>query len=135
MIRRRPRSTRTDTLFPYTTLFRSVELPGSESCCGSGRTARPVVSSRGPRDRRRWSDKVITNGGGAATEVGREPPECTDAGGPMMGSRTPTPDIWVGHAMAASTIGADAGAWLLATRLGAATYSAVWKGVLQGERV
>src|SRR3546814_1252201 len=27
MIRRPPRSTRTDTLFPYTTLFRSVELP------------------------------------------------------------------------------------------------------------
>src|SRR3546814_1422336 len=27
MIRRPPRSTRTDTLFPYTTLFRSVGLP------------------------------------------------------------------------------------------------------------
>src|SRR3546814_1198569 len=27
MIRRPPRSTRTDTLFPYTTLFRSVALP------------------------------------------------------------------------------------------------------------
>src|SRR3546814_19455201 len=27
MIRRPPRSTRTDTLFPYTTLFRSHELP------------------------------------------------------------------------------------------------------------
>src|SRR3546814_1528498 len=27
MIRRPPRSTRTDTLFPYTTLFRSVVLP------------------------------------------------------------------------------------------------------------
>src|SRR3546814_15328785 len=26
MIRRPPRSTRTDTLFPYTTLFRSVEI-------------------------------------------------------------------------------------------------------------
>src|SRR3546814_1744312 len=31
MIRRPPRSTRTDTLFPYTTLFRSlVELPCAE---------------------------------------------------------------------------------------------------------
>src|SRR3546814_16328896 len=29
MIRRPPRSTRTDTLFPYTTLFRSVESPRS----------------------------------------------------------------------------------------------------------
>src|SRR3546814_3868440 len=28
MIRRPPRSTRTDTLFPYTTLFRAVEDPG-----------------------------------------------------------------------------------------------------------
>src|SRR3546814_15233666 len=27
MIRRPPRSTRTDTLFPYTTLFRSSEMP------------------------------------------------------------------------------------------------------------
>src|SRR3546814_12263537 len=28
MIRRQPRSTRTDTLFPCTTLFRSISLPG-----------------------------------------------------------------------------------------------------------
>src|SRR3546814_3199148 len=27
MIRRPPRSTRTDTLFPYTTLFRSIDVP------------------------------------------------------------------------------------------------------------
>src|SRR3546814_15920578 len=30
MIRRPPRSTRTDTLFPYTTLFRSVDRAGGE---------------------------------------------------------------------------------------------------------
>src|SRR3546814_4282231 len=30
MIRRPPRSTRTDTLFPYTTLFRSLKGPGEE---------------------------------------------------------------------------------------------------------
>src|SRR3546814_18536415 len=30
MIRRPPRSTRTDTLFPYTTLFRSIEARGAE---------------------------------------------------------------------------------------------------------
>src|SRR3546814_17042545 len=35
MIRRPPRSTRTDTLFPYTTLFRSVA--GSSRCPGSTR--------------------------------------------------------------------------------------------------
>src|SRR3546814_9699964 len=35
MIRRPPSSTRTDTLFPYTTLFRSPELPGADrSACG-----------------------------------------------------------------------------------------------------
>src|SRR3546814_15315673 len=31
MIRRPPRSTRTDTLFPYTTLFRSGRRPGGSS--------------------------------------------------------------------------------------------------------
>src|SRR3546814_8209979 len=30
MIRRPPRSTRTDTLFPYTTLFRSIEFAGHD---------------------------------------------------------------------------------------------------------
>src|SRR3546814_3681868 len=38
MRRRPPRSTRTDTLFPYTTLFRSVpnvlKLTGEGCCCG-----------------------------------------------------------------------------------------------------
>src|SRR3546814_4539974 len=50
MIRRPPRSTRTDTLFPYTTLFRSASpsssceamheqsLPGSPSCAHSAST-------------------------------------------------------------------------------------------------
>src|SRR3546814_446757 len=32
MIRRPPRSTRTDTLFPYTTLFRSVTPQGGSYC-------------------------------------------------------------------------------------------------------
>src|SRR3546814_5922898 len=32
MIRRPPRSTRTDTLFPYTTLFRSTEMRGGLFC-------------------------------------------------------------------------------------------------------
>src|SRR3546814_8735939 len=32
MIRRPPRSTRTDTLFPYTTLFRSIAGPSQRSC-------------------------------------------------------------------------------------------------------
>src|SRR3546814_9013137 len=48
MIRRPPRSTRTDTLFPYTTLFRSA--PGAASCagprsCGSRGRACPAWST------------------------------------------------------------------------------------------
>src|SRR3546814_3031011 len=35
MIRRPPRSTRTDTLFPYTTLFRSCSAGGVPSVCWS----------------------------------------------------------------------------------------------------
>src|SRR3546814_9876470 len=38
MIRRPPRSTRTDTLFPYTTLFRSPVQPGGRAMA----TAHPV---------------------------------------------------------------------------------------------
>src|SRR3546814_13804264 len=34
MIRRPPRSTRTDTLFPYTTLFRSEKIGRNPSFCG-----------------------------------------------------------------------------------------------------
>src|SRR3546814_3684063 len=61
MIRRPPRSTRTDTLFPYTTLFRS---PGPASCpapAGGRSTARnragwPRPSSRrGRRCARTWN--------------------------------------------------------------------------------
>src|SRR3546814_2609096 len=47
MIRRPPRSTRTDTLFPYTTLFRSSTscvTPGS-TCCWSMR--RPIRAASG----------------------------------------------------------------------------------------
>src|SRR3546814_6145881 len=37
MIRRPPRSTRTDTLFPYTTLFRSPAMSsGGDSCTKAG---------------------------------------------------------------------------------------------------
>src|SRR3546814_16230964 len=36
MIRRPPRSTRTDTLFPYTTLFRSIVLIGDPKAMANG---------------------------------------------------------------------------------------------------
>src|SRR3546814_8358465 len=46
MIRRPPRSTRTDTLFPYTTLFRSSGLAKFgdaivRECCGLGQITQP----------------------------------------------------------------------------------------------
>src|SRR3546814_1712547 len=49
MIRRPPRTTRTDTLFPYTTLFRSN--PGLRSRASSKRAA--VVTDSGQRRHRR----------------------------------------------------------------------------------
>src|SRR3546814_20530397 len=41
MIRRPPRSTRTDTLFPYTTLFRSVRADGWTRTADQAMAARP----------------------------------------------------------------------------------------------
>src|SRR3546814_10770796 len=53
MSRRPPRSTRTDTLFPYTTLFRSAR--GGRGDRGTGRRDRrnAVLDSAGRRDPRR----------------------------------------------------------------------------------
>src|SRR3546814_4923164 len=48
MIRRPPRSTRTDTLFPYTTLFRSAP------------SAPPIIRRRPPRRRRRPSSRAAS---------------------------------------------------------------------------
>src|SRR3546814_3886579 len=56
MIRRPPRSTRTDTLFPYTTLFRSVPHAGRQDRRGCG----------APHDRRgRLSEERGYHAGGA----------------------------------------------------------------------
>src|SRR3546814_3673553 len=43
MIRRPPRSTRTDTLFPYTTLFRSFPLPPGSGNQTASRKARRIL--------------------------------------------------------------------------------------------
>src|SRR3546814_11246573 len=65
MIRRTPRSTRTDTLFPYTTLFRSRPQPrrwrattsseqeGDENHPLSGKAAWTGARTEDPRERRR----------------------------------------------------------------------------------
>src|SRR3546814_19871987 len=51
MIRRPPRSTRTDTLFPYTTLFRSHHVPGARAENRDPRNLRglTVVALRQPQ--------------------------------------------------------------------------------------
>src|SRR3546814_8735438 len=54
MIRRPPRSTRTDTLFPYTTLFRSHKLGSNESPGTESQISRrPSGIRRRARDRER----------------------------------------------------------------------------------
>src|SRR3546814_12874465 len=50
MIRRPPRSTRTDTLFPYTTLFRSHSPRAHRTICRSGRGSRRPSRNRRPRE-------------------------------------------------------------------------------------
>src|SRR3546814_2388044 len=58
MIRRPPRSTRTDTLFPYTTLFRSrARRWSSRRCAGCGRPARVGAAERW----RRWRSEEHTS--------------------------------------------------------------------------
>src|SRR3546814_3449043 len=52
MLRRPPRSTRTDTLLPYTTLFRSPRNPRCDSCADAllGCQSSPREPPRGDRD-------------------------------------------------------------------------------------
>src|SRR3546814_20180312 len=71
MIRRPPRSTRTDTLFPYTTLFRSPRPPPGHA----GRHPRPVLL---PARR----DRCAAQGSGTAAP----PPRV----GPGAGAEAPT---------------------------------------------
>src|SRR3546814_1945090 len=52
MRRRPPRATRTDTLFPYTTLFRSVHRHGNGHCVRPA-SIRDARASAAPRPRRR----------------------------------------------------------------------------------
>src|SRR3546814_14192874 len=45
MIRRPPRSTRTDTLFPYTTLFRSARYPLADPVVSASGVSSPALTS------------------------------------------------------------------------------------------
>src|SRR3546814_2280947 len=77
MIRLPPRSTRTDTLFPYTTLFRSLEerlanLEGGRggTCCASGHAAQILAffALMEPGDRFIASTRLY---GGSITQFGK----------------------------------------------------------------
>src|SRR3546814_1248368 len=62
MIRRPPRSTRTDTLFPYTTLFRSIGKERAEHPRVGGRSA--LDHRDGQARRNTVGDQLVGDGGG-----------------------------------------------------------------------
>src|SRR3546814_20476348 len=89
MIRRPPRSTRTDTLFPYTTLFRSVALvraAGAEDRCLArhrDRRRAAVRHRRAPAPGRRQGPAGLDAG-----QLRRVPaPPRVDLGPPRAGAR------------------------------------------------
>src|SRR3546814_15671401 len=102
MIRRPPRSTRTDTLFPYTTLFRSAYAPAGQAggvhrrCYFTDRSdgsilLRPwLVGHRRNPSGPRYDRLVETHSGGfgpdiAAPEIGRA--SCRERGVDLGGRR------------------------------------------------
>src|SRR3546814_12398081 len=70
MIRRTPRSTRTDTLCPYTTLFRAV---GGHSTADEGRELRRFDNVREDRGRGRKPHGGLTVSGEAAAKQSQKP--------------------------------------------------------------
>src|SRR3546814_15613791 len=70
MIRLPPRSTRTDTLFPYTTLFRSIRTDGHGGAVVAGGACAVVGDAR--RDTRRRDTRPCTAGGHAGADTDRK---------------------------------------------------------------
>src|SRR3546814_17880627 len=84
MIRRPPRSTRTDTLFPYTTLFLSAD-PGARIVRGRSRDGLAGGASQSAVRKERGRDRVFAHrlagpGGSALSDV-------DDAGGSCAAGR------------------------------------------------
>src|SRR3546814_2862583 len=75
MIRRPPRSTRTDTLFPYTTLFRSAGFHGSASLAGG------VLQGRHSRLHRTASRRLADSGQAATHGAATALPQRAEAVG------------------------------------------------------
>src|SRR3546814_12304080 len=90
MIRRPPRSTRTDTLFPYTTLFRSP----SPAKAGGKEGRLRAIGSR-PDERHRAVLDGRTGWGGVSFESARtvgtpsQPPPAVAGGGAKQGLAAP----------------------------------------------
>src|SRR3546814_14719010 len=84
MIRRPPRSTRTDTLFPYTTLFRSKLVPVANSygvpMLSTGQIAAPgqAIAWRGPMAGKALEQLVDASWGDIDTLVVDLPPGTGD---------------------------------------------------------
>src|SRR3546814_15573850 len=101
MIRRPPRSTRTDTLFPYTTRFRSQQVVAFD---GRGRVGDRVRAARGKGEREQGGRHALhrrcsfmDRGGGvrglagpAATTARPRPPPMPPAAGSKRGGRPST---------------------------------------------
>src|SRR3546814_10156614 len=81
MIRRPPRSTRTDTLFPYTTLFRSRRGRGRPSTPAAKVVAPPAAARASPRACRRpvraWRAAAGAGGERAWVDIGPRSEEHT----------------------------------------------------------
>src|SRR3546814_10078284 len=105
MIRRPPRSTRTDTLFPYTTLFRSTHVPTrarlTPGATGpvprilrQGRTARQTRPgwATGQVDRRSPEPGLRHRGRRVIGRVPRRAVPCLDVQVPLGRQEPPSPD-------------------------------------------
>src|SRR3546814_19806216 len=111
-IRRPPGSTRTDTLFPYTALFRSSAAQRAALCVASqhheGEVQAAGEQDAGGLRRRRDAPADDADGGGAAQAAGRDQGgRCRGAGRQASGtgsSRMQTRD-WFYHANASVKIG------------------------------
>src|SRR3546814_11656050 len=74
MIRRPPRSTRTDTLFPYTTLFRSAGGLAGPPVAEEGGAAVLPPQRHGPDPRRAGREHLLVGQGALEVRgLGREP--------------------------------------------------------------
>src|SRR3546814_4884933 len=87
MIRRPPRSTRTDTLFPYTTLFRSS--PSRASPAGQSRRPQAAASPKGVRKMAKETNRIdiyqaVTDDILAMLEAGTKPWVKPWSGGPTI---------------------------------------------------